>query len=710
MVKFLEPKQWPQASDVFTSHIGNVPAGGSVVVELVYVGELIYDAEPDGSRFTIPSIIAPRYGSTPDDVLTSSLLSPAVQDSIQFIVDVENPEGFPINSIQCLSHPIAVSIGRTTDMPAEAFVPHRGSATLSIQSHSLDKDFVVTVNAANTNVPKAILETHPTIPNQRALLVTLVPKFQLPFNPCEVVFIVDRSGSMEGKMDTVIQAMSTMLKSLHTSVKFNICSFGGYHSFLWPRSRPYNEATLEEALTHVDSLGADFGGTEMLAPVEATLSQRYQDPALNVIILTDGSIWYQDELFKTIREASDRSRFFSLGIGYGASTALVQGIATEGKWISQFVSEGELMDKKMVWLLKGALTPHLINYSLDMKYRRDDEDYEIVESESASRVAITLPVREKKSIGKTLMTFFNKEQSGKETEDVSGDRFAHVLTVTAPSVLQAPTQVHPLYPFSRTTIGETAHQLAARKAVSELEKGHGWLSSATDTASNLPLKTLYESTWDELVEREAIHLGVKYQIAGKWCSFIAREGEGDGGKEHQPVSFDGHIGHAQTWSMARMSTGGKAPRRQLASRACRKSAPSSTPVPLPPRKEKAKRSAVPLDSNINPIPKRRSGRLQLNASSEEKLHALIRLQKYDGSWEWGQNLLDITGADLSKSKTQVLENAINATALAVAFLQTRLAHEVEAWELVEEKAVCWLTTEKGVDSKLDIEQAGKLLS
>ncbi|KAI1295115.1 von Willebrand factor type A domain-containing protein [Xylaria venustula] len=741
-------EQLPQASDVFTSHIGNVPAGGSVVVELVYVGELIYDAEADGSRFTIPSIIAPRYGSTPDDVLSSSTLSPAVQDSIQFIVDIQNPEDSPIKNIQCLSHPIAVSIGRTTDMPTEAFMPHCGSATLSIQSHSLDKDFVITVNAANANVPKAILETHPAIPNQRALLVTLVPRFQLPFSPCEVVFIIDRSGSMEGKMNTVIQAMSTMLKSLRVGVKFNICSFGTHHSFFWPRSRPYNEATLEEALTHVDSLAANFGSTEMLQPVQATLSQRYQDLALNVIILTDGSIWYQDELFKTIRESSDRSRFFSLGIGQGASTALVQGIATEGKGISQLVSEGEPMDKKMVRLLKGALTPHLNNYSLDIKYRRDDEDYEIIESENASRVAVTLPVREKKSIGKTLSTFFNKEHSGEEADHVPEDRFAHVPTVTAPSVLQAPAQVSPLYPFSRTTMfllldpstymltpesvifrassedgpieleinvedvgrGETVHQLAARKAVSELEKGHGWLSTATDKDSNLPLKTLYESAWDELVEREAIHLGVKYQIAGKWCSFIAREGEGDGGKEYQPVPFSGNVNPSQTGNTARISIGGKAPRKQLASHAARKSAPSSTPVPVPSRKKKVKRSAVPLDSNMDPAPKRRSGRLQLNASSEEKLHALIRLQKFDGSWEWGQNLLDITGADLSKSKTEVLENAITATALAVAFLRTQLAHEAEAWELVEEKAVRWLTTEKGVDSELDIEQAGKLLS
>ncbi|KAF2964761.1 hypothetical protein GQX73_g8795 [Xylaria multiplex] len=752
-------EQLPQASDIFTTHIGNVPAGSSVTVELVYIGELNYDAEADGSRFTIPSFIAPRYGATPDNILSSPLMSSAVRDdAIQIIVDVQSPEGCPIHKIQSPSHPIAVNIGRTTDMPPEAFMPHRGSATLSLNCYNLDKDFIVMVNVANANVPKALLETHPTIPNQRALLVTLVPRFQLPSTPSEVVFVVDRSGSMSGKMNMVIQAMNIMLKSLRVDVKFNICSFGSRFSFIWPRSKPYNETTLEEALKYVDALAADFGGTEMIKPVQATLSQRYHDLALNVIMLTDGEIWSQDELFKTIRESSEqhRSRFFSLGIGQGASTALAQGIATEGNGISQFVAEGEPMDKKMVRLLKGALTPHLNDYSLDMKYRRDDEDYEMIESKDASKVAITLPVREKgKGILKSAMSFFTRD-SGDDvdddrTEGVRGDRFAHVPKVSGPPILQAPFRVPPLYPFSRSTMfllldqstyeltpesiifrassedgpieleikvedigkGETIHQLAARKAISELEKGHGWLSNATDKESNVLLKTQYESLWDEIVEREAINLGTKYQIAGKWCSFIAIEGD----EEHDPVSFGGKIPR---------STLGPAPRKQLASKACRKSAPSTPVVPrklkradigrvnTPPEKKthsilKKKRT----DSSLQKIPStslRQSARLQPDTSSEEKMHALIRLQKFDGSWEWEQAVLDITGANLSRAKTPIRKDSIVATALAIAFLRTRVAHEVGSWELVVDKAAGWLAGQKNIDSEMEIQDACALLA
>ena len=60
-------EQLPEASDVFITTVGNVPAGAELHVELVYLGELKHDAEVGGIRYTIPTSIAPRYGSHPGD-------------------------------------------------------------------------------------------------------------------------------------------------------------------------------------------------------------------------------------------------------------------------------------------------------------------------------------------------------------------------------------------------------------------------------------------------------------------------------------------------------------------------------------------------------------------------------------------------------------------------------------------------------------------
>jgi uncharacterized protein with von Willebrand factor type A (vWA) domain len=183
---------------------------------------------------------------------------------------------------------------------------------------------VVLVNAKDTGVPTAILETHPTIPNQRALMATLVPKFSLPSERPEIVFICDRSGSMSGfRINLVRSALKVFLKSLPVGVRFNICSFGSEHSVLWPKSESYTQSSLEEAVQHVESIDADMGGTKMFEPFKATFERRYKDIPLEVILLTDGQIWNQERLFSYLNtqviESRSSIRVFTLGVGTGVS-------------------------------------------------------------------------------------------------------------------------------------------------------------------------------------------------------------------------------------------------------------------------------------------------------------------------------------------------------------------------------------------------------
>jgi hypothetical protein len=149
-----------------------------------------------------------------------------------------------------------------------------------------------------------------------------------------------------------------------------------------------------------------------------------------------------------------------------------------------------------------------------------------------------------------------------QPEDEDGQaKYSHLPAVEVPKLLQAPRQIPPLFAFSRTSVyllmspsttqktpksvvlrgtsthgplelevpvqvleepGETIHQLAARKAVGELEEGRGWLLNAEDTNGN-NLRKQYPGRLDEIVEREAVRLGVQFQVGGKFCSFVAVE-------------------------------------------------------------------------------------------------------------------------------------------------------------------------------------------
>lgn len=240
-------EQLPDAADVFTTTISNIGAGSSVRMTVKYVQELKHDAEVDGVRLTIPTAIAPRYGGYPGDLQKTNTAIDSKGMSIT--VDVSMAEGIPVKKIISPSHPIQVTLGSLSTSTADEDPSlSRGSASLALDTAELEKDFVLQVVAKDVGVPQAILETHPTLPNQRALMTTLVPKFNIKSQKPEIFLIADRSGSMCHQIPTLVAALKVFLKSIPLGCTFNICSFGNTHEFLWNKSQIYDEDTLERAI------------------------------------------------------------------------------------------------------------------------------------------------------------------------------------------------------------------------------------------------------------------------------------------------------------------------------------------------------------------------------------------------------------------------------------------------------------------------------
>ncbi|CAI7587325.1 unnamed protein product [Penicillium viridicatum] len=812
-------------NDVFVIRLGNVPARGKINVDITFVGELKQDSQTDGIRYTLPSIIAPRYGTGTSYGSTqlSSFALPASLQGMSITIDVQMEKGSVIRELESPSHRVKVSLGRVSSTPATSstFEPWKASASVIPQQNNtsvvLEPDFVILIKADVLDSPCALLETHPTIPNQRALMATLVPTFSLRAANPEVVFVIDRSGSMEPKMPTLRSALQVFLKSLPVGICFNLCSFGYFYSFMWPTSKVYDASSLQQALAFVDTIEADMGGTEMQGAVMATVRNRLNFKDLDVLLLTDGEIYDHNRLFHFVRKkaADNTARFFSLGIGEAASHSLIEGIARAGNGFFQSVTEYEELDRKVFRMLKGALTPHIHDFELEVEYDTeterefdfvgDTENFTDIEEEGKEKEGDG-DVCVKGTTGSLSQRILLYDESFQESDmNVDAEKRATGLpTITPPGTIQAPYNIPPLYPFIRTNVfllmdphspekipkslkftatsndgplelripicdigtGETIHQLASRKAVIELEEGHGWLSHARDEKGN-KFKQFHADTKQKLAERECQNLGIKFQVTGKYCSFVALEERSSSSSEQQEhavervspmsqflVPRSTHTGGvhlrrssvAGGWGGPQMQASSRyvgphytsndqaAPSTPMgpgySSRLCRATAVPAArmlwvqaEVATPSLREFA--APMPLyGSTASPAAPMLGGMLYqmtpvemsptpptLTKTPLMRIHELIRLQTYDGSWMWSNELFELLECNMKSTTNRLAtlyqsvnrrvekgfphgdEATVLATLLAMAWLCKKHSGSKAVWEFAHIKASGWVQLE-----------------
>lgn len=805
------------AGDIFKTRVSNVPAGGKIIIEITLVEELKQDAQTNGPRYTIPMAIAPRYGQQPHHNVTGPTSGGVVKTSIKVDIIMEN--GSAIRNIRSPSHPIEMSLGRASYMPESTFEPCYASVRLQ-DNTVIEEDFVLTVNCDNQDKPVAFLETHPTFPNQQALMVSLVPRFSLPPDPSEIVFIIDRSYSMHDKIETLKSALMVFLKSLPLGVPFNIVSFGSQCSALWPRSKTSDKQSLSDALGFTKTIRADMGGTEILPALKAVVENRYKDKVLEVLLLTDGEVWNQEQLFLFVNEAVEEhfARFFSLGIGNDASHTLINGIARAGRGFSQSVLNYEELDKKVVRMLKGALMPRMKNCTLDLGLPLQEHEHFVeIEPETASeRPAVE---------AKKPISFFDESHEDSGKLEVAPQPLPKL---PIPAILQAPTELPPLFPFIRSTAfvllskeklslpeniflradsrhgpleleipvqdvgsGETLHQLAAKRAMTELEESRGWIQDAKTSSGEL-VREKWESRMDELVQSECERLGTLFQIAGKHCSFVAvkktkqtlskespqsssekdaqtptEQSEGLKNNfivmEETEASSDGAKQGAANFSCAASDSDDTVARSKSApalpiSESVAECDPESeedmgfalfdvdddddasppapeakVPAYRPPGRDGGGivyRNAPSPDKGIPTDNRKRGSRgggghartgakryrkaaPETNESSEatdkgSTVQKLIRLQTFDGYWDWCDELLQILGLDPEAVREQLLAEykkltgdesdilsrsdwkEILATRLVGLYLETQALDSQDLWELLKDKADVWV--------------------
>lgn len=597
--------------EVFQTTIGNIAPKTTIRVEITYIEELHTDLGGDGVLVTIPTSVAPRYGTPPEgsegkgpsswfDWAGRGESSTPKEPRLEVVITVATSRAE--KPIVCRSgHDIKIEYEDIDqgsedegfeDLAAPESQPGTGStskhATIRMSKKAvMDKDFILFIPSPDENLRRsqAVL-AQAADSDHSAVMVTVRPselfsdlRESMSEFDGEVMFLADRSGSMSGtKIEELRNALFVFVKSLPAKCKFNLYSFGSSVSGLWDSSVPYTEATVQQALDHISTFRANFGGTEILNALKKAVGDRKSAEASStqVILLTDGEIWQVEETIEFVRmntaKADGQLRFFSLGLGNRVSHQLIQGIGMLGGGFGEVatVDSAGRWKEAVIRILKGAIMPNSWSYSVSIGDGWDEKRLDVDD---------VFPKLEQKASGPSFvqaprnipLLHHYGQQSVFFLLDTISDKLPKQVTITASSQYGG-TKTATLKVTRATPNNTTIHHLAAKAAVRDLES-----QDVPDAISS------------DIIRSNAEHLCQTYSISSRWASFVAVSHLQEQSMDDEYVEVSVYKApiadpalvpslvpstSGRAGGVARQTTRGPVPRKQLASKAARMSAPT----------------------------------------------------------------------------------------------------------------------------------------
>jgi Ca-activated chloride channel family protein len=170
----------------------------------------------------------------------------------------------------------------------------------------------------------------------------------------DIVFVIDRSGSMSGeKIGQARNALHFILGQLGEDDRFTIIGFDDRVSVLDYALQPVERGALQEARRYVDRLTAD-GSTDLESALqtalEILLGSENREATRMVVFLTDGlpTAGITDEALigrlVTKTNAAVEARLHVFGVGYDVNTHLLDGLAAENGGTVTYVRPGENLE------------------------------------------------------------------------------------------------------------------------------------------------------------------------------------------------------------------------------------------------------------------------------------------------------------------------------------------------------------------------------
>jgi Ca-activated chloride channel family protein len=329
--------------NIFTQSVANIEPGQEIDVNIKYLHTLSY---VDGwYEFVFPMVVGPRFnpaGMTEGVGAVSrgksgvsgqskevSYLAPQERTAHDISLSVNIDAGVRIEEFECKTH----------ETIHELSAPERLTVSLNPGDSLPNRDFVLRYRVAGEQIKSSLL-THKDQRGGFFSLMLYPPREleSLPRQPMEMVFVIDCSGSMDGR--PIAQAKAAVergLSLLQSGDSFQVISFSMSASKFGERPLGATRSNVKRAIAYVESLNGE-GGTMMIEGIKAALDFPHDPQRLRfVCFLTDGYIGNEAEILSEIRKRLGPSRIFSFGIGSAVNRYLIEHMGKTGRGAVAFL-------------------------------------------------------------------------------------------------------------------------------------------------------------------------------------------------------------------------------------------------------------------------------------------------------------------------------------------------------------------------------------
>lgn len=353
-----------ERSNVFSMDVANIMPGDNVQIELDYT-ELITPSEGI-YEFVFPTVVGPRYvGPVIDDTGTrdewtgTPYLSEGTPPTDEYDIHVTISAGVPISSLTCSSHDINTEWNENTTAHVSLANP---------ADYAGNRDFILDYKLTDTEIGTGLITGQYGEENFFMLMVQPPERVEVEeIPPREYIFVLDVSGSMSGfPLETAKKLINNLVSGLRETDTFNLILFSGTSYKMASRSVPATEENINKAVKLINGQkGA--GGTELADALEDALHIPTEDDmARNIVIITDGYIYGESDVFKLVNDNLNQADFFSFGIGSAVNRYLIEGIASIGQGEPFIVTKenqaDEIADKFRNYIQSPVLTDIQVSF------------------------------------------------------------------------------------------------------------------------------------------------------------------------------------------------------------------------------------------------------------------------------------------------------------------------------------------------------------